>query len=93
MEIITRYLKAVLKGAKNESQTEEKQGFGKDVQAWLEEEKEYLRKLASGLLWEIKRDFEKCKTNLKENNDSKKNAKRKKDGKDGVNFLFPLPMG
>ena len=79
MGIITRYLKAVLGGAKNESQTEEKQGFGKDVQAWLKEEKKCRRELASELRKRIREKFEKNKLELKEDNNSKKEECEKKE--------------
>ena len=70
MGFIYEYLKAVLWGAEEKSQTEENQGFGKDVEAW--KEKKHRQDLADGLLGELKKKFENYKTDLKENNNLKK---------------------
>ena len=79
MGFIYEYLKAVLWGAEEKSQTEENQGFGKDVEAWKEKEKECRKKLASELLEELKKKFKDTKTALKENNDSEKEKCEKKE--------------
>ena len=80
MGFIYEYLKAVLwEKAKEKSQTEENQGFGKDVEAWLKKEKECRQKLASELLEKLREKFEDYKTDLKEDNDSKKEKCEKKE--------------
>ena len=79
MGFIYRYLKAVLWGAEEKSQTEENQGFGKDVEAWKEKEKKHRQDLADGLLEELKKKFEDTKTDLKKKNDSEKEKCEKKE--------------
>ena len=79
MGLIYKYLKAVLWGAEEKSQTEENQGFGKDVEAWKEKEKKHRQDLADGLLEELKKKFEDTKTDLKKKNDSEKEKCEKKE--------------
>ena len=96
------YLKAVLGDAEEKPQTEEgeqaeegKQGFIDDLRAWLKEEKKCRQDLADRLLGEIREKFEKYKTDLKENNNLKKEECEKKEkwGKRWCRFTASIAYG
>ena len=102
MGFMYEYLKAVLGDAEEKPQTEEgeqaeegKQGFIDDLRAWLKEEKKCRQDLADRLLGEIREKFEKYKTDLKENNNLKKEECEKKEkwGKRWCRFTASIAYG